>query len=294
MKYAIVMLNYCVSELVERCVSSFKNCSMQEGDTISFFIVDNHSPNGDGEKLKSIFKNSPNVEVLITDKNLGFAKGNNFALSHFDKKQFDFIIEANPNTIMVDSMLFQKIEDSYLHYKFAIMGPDIFYPSLKIHQNPLNTIVPTVDYYERYLRKTRMKIHIVKVFGYLGLYWLLSIIIDKRKRKDQIKKKEPLTSVILSGSFLVFSPLFFNRFQYLFYPDTFLYFEEHFLSLLCEDKNLVTLYNPDIIVVHEEKASVKKVNKSKFRSELFYLTNAEKSLLILLNFYQTLNFKNKI
>lgn len=43
-------------------------------------IVDNCSPNNSFDKLKELFLNEPDVILLKSDKNVGFANGNNMLL----------------------------------------------------------------------------------------------------------------------------------------------------------------------------------------------------------------------
>ena len=49
---------------------------------IQIVVVDNASPNHSFEKLIYLEKQFLNVKVLQTNKNLGYAKGNNFGLDY--------------------------------------------------------------------------------------------------------------------------------------------------------------------------------------------------------------------
>ena len=73
-----VILNYNIVAETIQCIESIKN----NIDTSSYMIVciDNASPNMAGEKLKDKYVNDNDVEVVILENNIGFARGNNEGL----------------------------------------------------------------------------------------------------------------------------------------------------------------------------------------------------------------------
>ena len=72
---SFVILHYMALEETIQCVESIRNNI--DGDK-KIVIVDNFSPNGTFKDLKVRYEKEPDVEVLETGSNLGFAKGNNF------------------------------------------------------------------------------------------------------------------------------------------------------------------------------------------------------------------------
>ena len=76
-----VVLHYKVFEETRKCILSLLKL---QGDK-RIVIVDNHSPNNSGRKLVEEYKNMPEVKVIITQYNLGFACGNNIGYQ-FAKK----------------------------------------------------------------------------------------------------------------------------------------------------------------------------------------------------------------
>ena len=69
-------------------------------DNYGVVIVDNASPNGDGEELKQYYSDNTNVVVIQSEENLGFARGNNlgFAYAKIAKKDFqNFCFGILPN-----------------------------------------------------------------------------------------------------------------------------------------------------------------------------------------------------
>lgn len=64
-------------------------------------IVDNHSKNNEGERLRSRYNNQ--VDVIITSDNLGYSGGNNAALPLIQKGQYEYVgILNNDLTVEAD------------------------------------------------------------------------------------------------------------------------------------------------------------------------------------------------
>ena len=58
-------------------------------------IVDNASPNESGKKLEKLFLNNKNVDVILSNNNTGYAKGNNLGIRYaLEKYSPDFIVLA--------------------------------------------------------------------------------------------------------------------------------------------------------------------------------------------------------
>lgn len=68
-------------------------------DSCEIFVVDNASIDGSVEMVKKEF---PQVNLIASDKNLGFAKANNLALK---QAQGDYILFLNPDTIVLPETL---------------------------------------------------------------------------------------------------------------------------------------------------------------------------------------------
>lgn len=57
-----------------KCVKSLKNTTDHSS---RYIVVDNGSGDGSGEKLKQLYGNDTQCDVLLLPKNVGFSKGNN-------------------------------------------------------------------------------------------------------------------------------------------------------------------------------------------------------------------------
>ena len=93
-----VILNYKTWREAAACAESV--LSTQQGQDIRIVLVDNGSGNGSEESLREEFAGEKRVHVIASEKNLGFARGNNlgiqYARSHFEP---DFIVAANSDII---------------------------------------------------------------------------------------------------------------------------------------------------------------------------------------------------
>ena len=69
-----VILHYQSLEETDVCVRNILKKLPNRG---KIFVVDNGSPNGSGEALQEKYRDAPDVTIILTGKNLGFARGNN-------------------------------------------------------------------------------------------------------------------------------------------------------------------------------------------------------------------------
>ena len=91
--FCYIILHYKVYDETVSCVKSIQesNCNQKK-----IIIIDNFSNNGTGEQLQEFYKDDEEIDVLINDENLGFAKGNNVAYQYSKLKYNpDFIVIMN-------------------------------------------------------------------------------------------------------------------------------------------------------------------------------------------------------
>jgi hypothetical protein len=100
----IVVLNYNGFVDTVSCVESLLKISYP---AFRIIIVDNASPDGDGERLKARF---PNVDVLVTEGNLGYAGGNNRGIRHALNGRAELILVMNNDILVEPSFLTSMVE----------------------------------------------------------------------------------------------------------------------------------------------------------------------------------------
>ena len=100
---AIVILGYNVRELLVGCLDSvFRQQTIK--DKWQVIVVDNASSDGTVAAVKKRF---PQVEVVASRKNLGFAAGNNLAGPRI---KADYALFLNPDTVIVGDVIGKSLE----------------------------------------------------------------------------------------------------------------------------------------------------------------------------------------
>ena len=111
-KVVIVVLNYCAYEETINCVRSIqKHCTLE---AINIVIVDNGSSNDSYQILKNEFREIKEIVIVRSEKNVGFAKGNNIGIK-IARQQLgaDFVLLLNSDTIMLEDDYLDKMLSEY-------------------------------------------------------------------------------------------------------------------------------------------------------------------------------------
>ncbi len=113
---------------------------------------------------------------------------------------------------------------------------------------------------------------------------MLSCLSIKHFIKKPLVQKngEKLTiSCGLHGCAIIFSKKYLDKYDDVFFNETFLFHEEEFLYLRMKQDNLISIYDPKLYLFHKEESSVKKENKNIRKSKLFREQERLKSLELL-------------
>lgn len=240
---------------------------------ISVVVVDNASPGGTGAIVQERMASYQNVYFLSSDENVGFARGNNIGFA-FAKNELkaDFIVLMNNDAVVETKNFCKLVLHDFESEKFAVLGPDIRTPNGR-HQNPLRM---------KMLKGLRLKMTIAYLWLdlILTLLWLSPLVAKLLQNRNSLKgetSQNAMNDVELHGSFLIFSPLYIQKFDGL-DDRTFMYCEEEFLFARCVANGMKSRYNPEIKVNHNEiensKGSIIQLRKK----SLFRIRNCIKSL----------------
>ena len=258
MEYGFVVLHYNAYNMTIECVDNL--IEKFSGDNIHIVVVDNGSNINRGiEIIQKKYADLRNVDVLISNINLGFARGNNIGYSYLlENYSCDYIIIMNNDVIINQNDFLSKINELYKSHNFYVLGPDIYNPFSKKHQNPLRLTART----ESEVRKRTAIFYRNYIFA--PLYYLFSNMRDYAIRFFNIKStkieknllfRETRENVLLHGSCLIFSKDFLQKRKSCFNPITFLYHEEDILFYECERDDYKIVYSPEISVIHYEDIS---------------------------------------
>lgn len=286
--FAYVILQYGHFNLTVSCIDSIRECTSPNAKIV---VVDNCSPDNSLKLLEKKFGGDSNIKVVATQNNLGFSSGNNLGFS-VAKKEWNphFIVVLNSDIELTQMTFESKIEAAYDDCRFGVLGPDIYVPSRKRHQNPfaicndaLHPNDPSIQGVEEARNILRNELNVVTnqeladrtikekfKSSFIGNFLVeLKHQVQDFKHEVSFKHeyKSRVSDVALQGACFVFSRQFMQRFELPFTPETFLYCEEMLLRINCKEANLLMVFDPSIKVLHFEGSStdsIDSVSKKEF------------------------------
>ena len=284
MKYVFVILHYYTLDDTNKCVESILDKGNNKN--IDIIIVDNASPNNSGNELKRIYDSKENIHIIINDKNLGFANGNNVGFKYAKENlNPDFIIMCNNDTYLIQNNFFDLIDNEYNNSQFAVLGPKIHLQNNKINNVILKLTNLKIE--KKQLRKLRID-YITNILFLNGIYVKTKNLVKKilHKSKNNINTQadpnKRYENIVLHGCFFIFSKRYIDLFNGL-DNRTFLYREEELLALRLKNNNLLSVYNPEIEIFHNEDGATNAISKSNRKKQLFVCKNLIKSTKVLID-----------
>ncbi len=112
-KISVIIVNYNGKKWLQKCLDSLLT---QQYKNFEVIVVDNNSSD---DSIQYIEKNYPTVIVIKSDKNLGFAGGNNLGI---EKAKGEYILLLNNDTWVENSFL-EKLYTFYINHDFDVVGP---------------------------------------------------------------------------------------------------------------------------------------------------------------------------
>jgi GT2 family glycosyltransferase len=134
MLLSVVIVSWNTKELLEDCIASIY--SNPPGGDFEVWVVDNASTDGSASMVRERF---PQVKLIESAENLGFARGNNLAIRQSTGK---FILLLNPDTKVLPGALEILIRFMEQHPQAGGAGPFLLNPdnSLQVSCYPLPTL----------------------------------------------------------------------------------------------------------------------------------------------------------
>jgi len=120
MDLSIVIVNWKVRDLLRKCLDSVYRET--KGLEFEVFVVDNDSRDG---SIEMVLRDFPQVQVIASNRNLGFAKANNEAIA---RSGGDFVLLLNPDTEIRANALLKMVEFMRRNPQAAILGPKLLNP----------------------------------------------------------------------------------------------------------------------------------------------------------------------
>lgn len=281
MNVVFLILHYKALETTEKCIDSILKYS-----NVYIYVLDNGSNDGSGEIIQKKYKKKGNIKIFIKTENLGFSRGNNFLFEKIKDSNipFDCLIVCN-NDIVFEQKDFINILNKYLSTEAAIIGPDIkLIGSENIHQNPimLDMISKKRLYHNICVIKRKQK--------YPNLF-KLEVMIKKfilkifhRKTKEVINYELEQRKVCLYGACMIFTLKYFEKYDSLFKPETFFYYEESILQYKLNRSGDFMMYLPELQVLHNHSVSTNLSYNGELEKNIFETENLINSSKVLLRY----------
>lgn len=282
-----VVLHYVVLEETKKCIESLKKVDGEK----RIVIVDNFSPNESGKQLQKMYEKDNEISIIITDENLGFAKANNLGFTYiFENFNCDFIVVMNNDIEIVQSNFDELVRKTYVQTSFGVLGPDVFSTSLNIHQSPKSLSHVNYESTKKINEKALFRIkhplyvHLRVLFKEVKI--LNRLYHAKKQNSASINYEDEQFDVVLHGSFLIFSQIFTKKMKYPFFGGTFFYYESEILDYFLQEKKILSVYNPEIKVLHHQNIATKAVMKSEIKRAKFSNENIYKSTRAFLDYLE--------
>ncbi len=289
---AVVILHYNNFIMTKNYIENLRRLNWHKINH-KFIIVDNASPDNSGVLLKEAYQQMDDIEVLLLEKNLGFAKGNNVGILYArDVLKFELVVVSNNDIEIKTSTFPRQLLEMYEESCFAVYGPDIYSLNKKIHQNPFREKPLNKEEVLKEIKKIDKLLPLLKLIDKLKIYNFLSKVKSLLFRKKEIFSKyteEPKINFVLHGAFFVLSEKYFEKYPDGLYDGTFLYMEEDILAYRCQKKNLKMLYDPKLAVIHFDGVSSLREAGDRCKKYIRELTEIRKSCINYINYMDNLN-----
>ena len=192
---------------------------------------------------------------------------------------------CNNDTLLLQDNFCNLVIKEYKKSGFAILGPKIYLPKGNVCK--YRTSIETIDEIKEEIKHIKNSLIKLNIPGYNILHFIKkNCLYLKKNCKNLLKHDENYfvrkENVVLNGSFIIFSKKYTNYFKGL-DKRTFLYYEEQLLYLRIKSKDLISIYNPKIEILHNEGVSTKKSFVDKKKKRIFIKKNLLKSAEILLS-----------
>ena len=271
----IAIINYKTFKKTIECINSIRDTIMSD---YKIYLLENGSDNESASILEETYIDADDVELIISDKNHGYARGNNICINKMIEDGCDVAVISNNDIICSDNAIDLLVEDLKNNKDYIIFGPRIVSPD-GIFQNSVKENRYTNF---EYLKKST----------YLANFFKKEITQENRKN-EMINKKTDVSWV--SGAFFACDLPKMREIGF-FDKNTFLFFEEYILSEKAIKKGYKLGYEPNAIVVHYHAVSTGgglNIVSKKFadESEMYYFktyTNKSKMFMIALRMIRSL------
>lgn len=250
----IAIINYNKYDKTIDCIHSIFE-TVQNID-YKIYLLDNDSPNESYKVLYNKYKDNPLVDCFKSEKNCGYARGNNLCIEKAKKDGCDYVLISNNDIIFAENainLLFKDIKSR----DYLLIAPALKYPS----GAPQVNIKLSKPSFRKYMMSET----------YLHNF-------DKKRKYSTVSLPEAFSQVYWASGAVFIADL--KKFEEIgfFDPNTFLYFEEYIISEKTKKNNLKIGYEPNAAAYHYHGASTGGAANyitrlENFKSEMYFFKN---------------------
>ncbi len=225
---SIVIVSYNTKRITKDCIESVNRSLASSKIKYEIIVADNDSHDGSGEMLQKMAADKSNHLVYFqTGENLGFGRGNNYAVS---RSKGEYILLLNSDTIVLNRAIdklfsFYRERQKWIHF----LGPKLLNRDLTPQASAARFFTLPVVFASLLLK---------------GDYWGYT-----RSSPDRFMKVD-----WVSGACFLTTKKIYQRFGG-FDKKIFMYMEEVDLLYRAAKKNLNTYFYPDSQIIHLGSAS---------------------------------------
>lgn len=277
----IIILNYITWADTERCVRSIWETESDRQFPYHIYIVDNASPDPAPQSIQEICGRD-GITYIQSDKNIGYAAGNNLGIRRAVEDGCDNILISNSDVCFTGNCISRMAAYLQNHPKVGIVGPKILDAEGRLQKSCL---CRRTGLKEKYLVRTRLNLFFRKQYRtYFGL--------------DRDYDKTFRVYAVLGCCFMI-SPQCVRE-VFPFDEGTFLYEEEYIVGIRMEQAGYETHYVPECVIRHLHGSSTGEVKPFAYMcetaSEIYYCRKylgAAKWQIIPLYIYRLLKYDIK-
>ena len=252
----IIIINFNQYQKTIDCIRSIPGSFRGE---YKIYLIDNASSNGSVAILSELYKNRPEIELIASPTNLGYARGNNLGLARARMDGCGAALISN-NDILYKEDAIRLLVETLKKTDYFLVGP----------------LVRAIN---GQVMKTTQK-NPPGIFRYLLDQTILGRLVPEKYKLLNVAGTDGLSEVYwVSGCSFIVDVKRFEQIGF-FDPETFLYFEEFILSKKAARANLKIGFQPAAEVVHYHGASVGKrdivVQLENWKSEHYFLKKYER------------------
>jgi GT2 family glycosyltransferase len=254
MRILLVAVNY---NSTEQALSFLKRCIGSKGTNVYVVMVDN-SARPSGELASHVEQNSETQFYHAANENLGYLNGlgRGVAVGMARWGEFDWTVLCNVDLVLEMSGLKDQLARHVSDPSIGVVGPSIVSALSKRDQNPFLVQRPSIER----VRAWRF----IYRYPWLGmLYQFGSDLIRQRLsssyRHAAVNNLRAVYAV--HGSIFALSAAFLARAGSLHWP-CFLFGEELWFAEKARELGLKVVYDPSIVVQHQEHITTKKLSSA--------------------------------